>query len=86
MEIKSHFTYDVSAGKFKNLNGKLNDTQFKKIEWVKTNVKNVNIIIIDTDIAWQLFKQAVSQDWILDKVKIKYNQYKIINTNALRVN
>jgi len=60
-----------------NKNEKFNDVQLKKIEWVRTNIKNVRIIIMDTDIAWNLFKQAVSQKWILDKVEIKYNQYKI---------
>jgi hypothetical protein len=85
IEIKSIFTYDVSAGIFKNRNGKFNDTQLKKIEWVKTNVKDVRIIIMDNNVAWQLFKQAVSQDWILDKVEIKHNQYKIIH-NALLLN
>lgn len=77
IEVKSNFTYDVSTGMFGNKNGKFNDTQLKKIGWVKTNIKNVRIIIMDGNIAWELFKHAVSQDWILDKVEIKYNQYKI---------
>ena len=78
VEIKSQYTYDISAGKFKSIKGKTNHTQLKKIEWIKTNIKNVSIIIMDKKEAWSLFKQAILQDWIFDNVKIKYNKYEIL--------
>ena len=58
-------------------NGVFSDEQWKKIQWVDCNIKPVEVIVIDKDDAFNLFVQAISTKFVLDKVEIKKRQYKI---------
>jgi len=78
IEIKSPFTLSVCKGKTSNGKGKLTDIQWKKIQWVRKNIKSVKVIVIKKQDALNLFKQAIKEGLVLDKVEIKNSQYKIL--------
>lgn len=78
IEIKSDFTLKVCKGEMPKTDGTYSNEQWKKIQWVDGNVKPVEIIVIDKDDAFNLFVQAISTKFVLDKVEIHKRQYKII--------
>ena len=48
IEIKSDYTYEILLGKKKNRwSNKIDTNQFEKIKWVNSNVKPVQILVVD---------------------------------------
>ncbi len=78
IEIKSKFTLDVAKGLQPGKYNIKNKNQWEKIQWVNANIKKVEIIIPNKKTTFSLFKQAIINKFILDKIEIKNNQYKKI--------
>lgn len=49
VEVKSEFTLEVAKGEREGLDGKLDDTQWKKIQWVDKNKKPVEVEVISRE-------------------------------------
>jgi hypothetical protein len=48
IEIKCDYTYDILMGvKISRFSGKKENSQYKKIKWVNSNIKPIDILIID---------------------------------------
>lgn len=78
IEVKSRFTLSVCKGEIPTAEGVYSDNQWKKIQWTSKNVKKVDIVVLNKKQAFNLFSQAINDNFVLDKVEIKNNQYKIL--------
>jgi transposase-like protein len=84
LEIKSKFTWKVCKGELPNPKGKLDDRQYRKIQWTHENVKPVEIIILDDKIAKQLFLKAIENNELV-KENIIYKNGKYFKETNLHV-
>jgi hypothetical protein len=78
IEVKSKFTLSVCKGEMPTTEGVYSDNQWKKIQWTSENIKKVDVVVINKKDAFNLFVQAINSKFVLDKIEIKNNQYKIL--------